>query len=91
MEMFLASEDYLKAKTLYEKTIFKLIGKYTINTGTKLVEKSAQEMHEYFKNKKITIQYVESQSTKKGTINITKEMTKNFYQIWCEDPDMKEY
>lgn len=92
MELFLNSEEYKKMKTEYERTCFKLIGKYCINTGDKLIEKSSSEIHEYFKNKKITIEYIEQQTTKKGTtVSTTKEYTKNFYQIWSEDPDMKEY
>ena len=92
MELFLNCEDYKTMKREYERTCFKLIGKYCINTGDKLVEKSASEIHEYFKNKKITVEYIEQQTTKKGTtISTTKEITKNFYQIWSEDPDMNEY
>lgn len=92
MEFFLNSEEYKKMKTEYERTCFKLIGKYCINTGDKIVEKSAAETHEYFKNKKITLEYIEQQTTKKGTtISTTKEISKNFYQVWSEDPEMKEY
>lgn len=92
MELFFNSEEYKKMKGDYERTCFKLIGKYCINTGDKLVEKSASEIHEYFKNKKLTVEYVEQQTTKKGTtISTTKEITKNFYQVWSEDPEMNEY
>jgi phage/plasmid-associated DNA primase len=92
MELFLNSEEYKKMKTDYERTCFKLIGKYCINTGDKILEKSASEIHEFFKNKKITVEYIEQQTTKKGTtVSTTKELTKNFYQIWSEDPEMKEY
>ncbi len=92
MEMFYESEEYKQMKRQYERTCFKLIGKYCINTGDKLVEKSAAEIHEYFKNKKVTVEYNEQQTTKKGTtVTTTKEMSKNFYQIWSEDPEMNEY
>ncbi len=92
MDFFLNSEEYKKMKAEYERTCFKLIGKYCINTGDKILEKSAAEIHEYFKNKKITLEYVEQQTSKKGTtISTTKEVSKNFYQVWSEDPEMKEY
>ena len=92
MELFFNSKEYKNLKSDYEKTCFKLIGKYCINTGDKILEKSASETNEYFKNKKITLEIIEQQTTKKGTtISTTKEITKNFYQIWSEDPDMKEY
>jgi len=92
MELFFNSEEYKKMKADYERTCFKLIGKYCINTGDKILEKSAAEIHEYFKNKKITLEYIEQQTTTKGTtVSTTKEVSKNFYQIWSEDPDMKEY
>ena len=92
MELFFNSEEYKKMKADYERTCFKLIGKYCINTGDKILEKSAAEIPEYFKNKKITLEYIEQQTTKKGTtVSTTKEVSKNFYQIWSEDPDMKEY
>ncbi len=55
-------------------------------------EKSPAEMSEYFKNKKITVEIIEHQTTKKGTtVSTTKELTKSFYQIWSEDPEMREY
>jgi len=79
-------------KTQYESTCFKLIGKYSINTGRSIVEKSAVEINEYFKNKKITVESIEQQMMKNGSVvSTTKKQTKNFYQVWSEDPDMKEY
>ena len=92
MELFFNCKEYKDLKQEYERTYFKLIGKYCINTGDKIIEKSASEINEYFKNKKITLEIIEQQTTKKGTtISTTKELTKNFYQIWSEDPEMKEY
>lgn len=92
MEMFLESKEYKKVKTEYEKYYFKLFGKYCWYDDDKLVEKSAGEMAEYFKNKKVKIEYVEQETTKKGTtISTSKTLIKNFYQIWSEDPDMREY
>ena len=92
MELFLESKEYKTMKQKYEVEHFKLFGKYCKYNGNTISEKSVSEISEYFKNKKITIDYIENQTTKKGTtISTTKELTKNFYQIWSEDPDMKEY
>ena len=72
MEQFLSNETYLQMKQDCERTCFKLIGKYCIDTGDKRVEKSALEINEYFKNKKITIDFEETTSTKKGSCTIKK-------------------
>ena len=92
MELFFQNNEYKDLKKDYEKTFFKLIGKYCINTNNQILEKSASEINEYFKNKKITLEIIEKQTTKKGSIvSTSKEITKNFYQIWSEDPDINEY
>jgi hypothetical protein len=92
MEIFFQSEEYKKMKTQYEQQCFKLFGKYCKYDGDKITEKSSNEMAEYFKNKKIFVEYVEQQTTKKGTtISTTKELSRSFYQIWSEDPEMREY
>jgi hypothetical protein len=91
MELFLNSEEYKLLKKQYERTCFKLVGEYCIHTGDKFITKSAQQISEYFKNKNITIEIIEEQTTKKGVSSTRKQFTKNFYQIWSEDPDMKEY
>ena len=92
MELFFNCEEYKKMKVQEEKTTFKLIGDYYIHNGERLEKKPPSSIAEYYKNKKITVEYVEQQTTRKGTtISTTKEITKNFYQIWSEDPDMKEY
>lgn len=92
MELFFQNKEYKALKKDYEKTFFKLIGKYCINTNNQILEKSASEINEYFKNKKITLEIIEKQTTKKGSIvSTSKEITKNFYQIWSEDPDINEY
>lgn len=92
MELFLESEQYKTMKLKYEQEVFKLFGKYCKYNGDTISEKSPAEMNEYFKNKKLTIDYIEQQTTKKGsTVSTTKEITKNFYQIWSEDPNMKEF
>jgi hypothetical protein len=92
MELFFNAPEYKKMKKQYETECFKLFGKYCKYNGEKTFEKSAQEMSEYFKNKKVCIEYVEQSTTKKGTTtSTTKEISKSFYQIWSEDPDMREY
>ena len=92
MEMFLNNIDYKKMKVDYEVKYFKLFGEYCKYDGNTINTKSASAMSEYFKNKKITLEWIEQQTTKKGTtVSTTKEITKNFYQIWSEDPEMKEY
>jgi hypothetical protein len=92
MEMFLNCTEYKEMKKLYETQCFKLFGKYCKYDGEKVSEKSPSEMSEYFKNKKITVEIIEQQTTKKGTtVSTTKELTKSFYQIWSEDPEMREY
>lgn len=91
MELFLNSEEYKTIKAEEEKKVFKLIGKYCFNTGSKIVEKTPAEMNEYYKNKKFKITETEEIKTKNGTTTKTKEYSKNFYQVWSEDPNMKEY
>ncbi len=62
-------------KAQYEQQCFKLFGKYCKYDGDKITEQSANEMAEYFKNKKTFVEYVEQQTTKKGTtISTTKEL-----------------
>ena len=92
MEMFLKSKEYLKMKTQVEKEYFKLFGKYAWFDGDKIADKTPSDMNEWFKNKKICIEWVEEQTSKKGTtISISKAIEKNFYQIWSEDENMREY
>ncbi len=91
-EIFLQDKQYKSMKKSYEKEYFKLFGSYCWYDGDKLTHKSKTDIDEYFKNKKITVDYIEEQTTKKGTtISTSKSITKTFYQIWSEDPDMKEY
>lgn len=91
MESFLNSTEYKTIKAEEEKKVFKLIGKYCFNTGSKIVEKTPAEMSEYYKNKKVKITETDEIKTKKGTTTSIKEHSKTFYQIWSEDPEMKEY
>lgn len=92
VEIFLQDKQYKKMKKTYEKEYFKLNGKYCWYDNDKLTYMCKSDIEEYFKNKKVSIEYVEEQTTKKGTtISTTKSLTKSFYQIWSEDPEMKEY
>ena len=63
MELFLQSQDYIQMKLKYEKEHFKLFGNYCRYDGNTISEKSPAEMSEFFKNKKITINYIEQQTT----------------------------
>lgn len=92
VEIFLQDKQYKKMKKAYEQEYFKLNGKYCWYDNDKLTYMCKSDIEEYFKNKKVSIEYVEEQTTKKGTtISTTKSLTKSFYQIWSEDPEMKEY
>lgn len=92
MEIFFNDPRYKEVKLKYEKQYFKLFGSYAYFNGNKLDHKSKSEMEEYFKNKKVTIEVTEESMTKKGIkTSISKTVSKSFYQIWSEDPDMREY
>ena len=92
METFINSEEYKTLKTKYEKEYFKLFGDYCWYDGDKIEKKSASNIKEFFKNKKVYIEYVEEQTTKKGNkISTVRSLEKSFYDIWSEDPQMKEY
>ena len=91
MEIFLESEEYQIQKIKYEKECFKVFDKYHRYDGNKISEKSGTGMNEYFKNKKVTIEFVDQQTKKGITVSTTKQFSKNFFQIWSEDPDMREY
>jgi hypothetical protein len=79
-------------KKQYETEYFKLFGHYCWYNNDKVEEKSVSEMNEHFKNKKITLDCSETVTTKTGKVVTTSnKLTKTFYQIWSEDPDMKEY
>ncbi len=92
MDNFFKSPDYIKMKTDYEKENFKLFGSYCWYDNDKLHEKTPSAMAEYFKNKKISVEVVEQHTSKKGAvISSSRDMEKSFYQIWSEDPQMREY
>jgi hypothetical protein len=92
MENFFKSPDYIKMKTEYEKENFKLFGTYCWYDNDMLHEKTPSAMAEYFKNKKISVEIVEQHTTKKGAVvSSSRDMQKSFYQIWSEDPEMREY
>jgi hypothetical protein len=88
MQKFLKSEDYQTMKLEYEKTYFKLLGDYVYYNGDTITNKSPSAIREYFKNKKIYIK--EDRENANGDITTIKK-EKSFYDIWSEDPDMKEY
>jgi len=88
MQKFLKSSEYLKLKTKYEATHFKLGGDYVRYDGDKIEIKSAAKTAEYFKNKKVVI--TETTEDDDGESHI-KMKSKTFYQIWSEDPKMKEF
>jgi hypothetical protein len=79
-------------KAQYEQQYIELFGKYCKYDGDKITEKSTTDASKYFKNIKITIEYVEHQTTKLGTtISTTKELSKSFYQLWSEETEMREF
>jgi len=88
MDKFLKAKKYQDMKTKYEKEYFKLSGDYAWFDGNKITMKSAHKISEHFKNKKVVIEL--ERETPDGDVNVTKK-EKTFYQIWSEDPNMKEY
>lgn len=92
MESFLASKDYKKMRKMYEKEYFKLHGKYCSFDGNRIEYMTISDMSEHFKNKKVTLEIKETTTSKSGkTVTSTNTISKSFYQIWSEDPDMREY
>jgi hypothetical protein len=88
MQKFIKSKDYKTMKAKYEKEYFKLAGNYAWYDGDKIINRSITSISEHFKNKKVTI--TETKEDADGNIiEIKKE--KNFYHVWSEDPDMREY
>jgi hypothetical protein len=88
MQRFLNSLSYTSLKEKYEKEYFKLGGEYAWYDGEKVVIKSTAKIAEHFKNKKVTI--TEEKENAEGEITTVKK-EKTFYQVWSEDPKMKEY
>ena len=88
MQKFLKSKEYLILKTKYEKEYFKLGGDYVWYDGDKIEKRSPSKMAEYFKNKKVTITEVTENDDGESHAKIK---SKTFYQVWSEDPKMKEY
>lgn len=92
IEFLLNSTEYKEMKKQYEKKYFKLFGKYCQYTRDKVNERTASEMSEYFKNKKVSVKIVHEETTKKGDkITKTKVISKTFYEVWSNDPDMLEF
>lgn len=94
LEQFWKSEEYLNMKKNIEKCYFKLDGdyhKFCEKTNT-LKKISLQSIKEHFKNKKITITIENPVMNDRGKWEISKEeISKDFYSIWSEDPNLKEY
>lgn len=93
LKLFLNSEEYKTLKTKYEQDYFKVLGDYNKYDGFKLTKLTAQKVAEQFKNKKITVKYEAIKYNPHTEKLETKmeEITENFYKIWSEDPDMKEF
>jgi hypothetical protein len=89
---FIASDEYKTLKAKNEKSLFKLLGDYYKfdDETMKLVKMKPSQLSEQYKNKKINLNVELNQYDKNGN-KIVQEVTKNFYQVWSEDPDMKEY
>lgn len=90
-DMLITSEEYKAMKEKYEKNYFKLFGDYCYYNGDNISIYSANKIAEKFKNKKVSITYNQQQISKGAIINNNKQVSKSFYQVWSEDPDMKEY
>jgi len=92
MNLFLESKEYQDMKVKYEKEVFKLFGNYCTYDDNKVEHKTAANVAEYFKNKKVYINDVEEKKSKKGDVTTTTVCrVKTFYEVWSEDPKMKEY
>jgi hypothetical protein len=92
IEILLDSQEYKTLKIQHEKTFFKLFGKYCKITSRGIEERTATEMSEKFKNKKNSYQFVEETTTKKGTtISTSKNISKNLFEIWSNDPNIPEF
>jgi len=92
LELFLKDPEYLKLKKEHEKHYFKLFGKYCKVDKNGITEKTASDMYEKFKNKKLSIQITEESTTKKGvTTSSSRVALKSFFEIWSNDPQIPEY
>lgn len=76
---------YQDMKTKYEKEYFKLGGDYAWFDGDKLTKRSVNQIREYFKNKKIRREITDVETGE------TKIVERSFYNVWSEDPKMREY
>ena len=88
IDKFLKSEQYHTMKEEYEQEYFKINGDYAYYNGDKIVKRSMSNVAEQFKNKKVNVKltFVDDEGNEK-----TKTISKTFYQVWSEDPFMKEY
>lgn len=89
IERFLKSAKYLKMKAEEEKTHFKLFGSYCRIKADGMVDVvSASTMKEHYKNKKISCKI--STTNNEGCVQ-EKIISKNFFDVWSEDPEMTEF
>lgn len=88
MQKFIKSKEYKIMKQKYEQQYFKLGGSYAWYDGDKITHKTIGSIAEHFKNKKVTI--TEETENDEGE-TVQKKKSKTFYQVWSEDPKMKEY
>lgn len=93
IEYLMNSSEYKTMKTIYEKEYFKLFGKYCkISQRVGIQEKTASEMSEKFKNKKVKVMMIEESSNKKGvTISTKKQISRSFFDVWSNDSTIPEY
>jgi len=94
LNQFLECPEYKASKEIIEKEYFKVLGDYQYLTGSStLTTLCANKVKEQFKNKTFSITSNPKPVTW-GQKQITYEpklVTKSFYEIWSEDPKMREY
>lgn len=87
LKKFLASLEYTSLKTTVEQNTFKFNGEYQIiNDDHSMTTMTSSKMKEEYKNKNVSIQAGFDSETGKPIC-----ITKSFYEIWSEDPNMREY
>jgi len=92
ISLLLKSKEYQEAKIKYEKMYFKLFGNYCRYSNDSVKEYNTAQMREYFSNKKIKAEIIEKSFNRSGSEILTKKtVSKSFFDIWHEDPDMLEY
>jgi len=81
---FLSSKMYLEKKEEYEKEHFKIGGAYAWYDGDKITNRSIAGTKEWFKNKTVIVNVGDDEGE-------MRKIEKSFYDIWSEDPNMREY